>query len=277
MYKSLIVSLNETGQVDALVEKAAAIARDHRSYVTGLYVLPAMHHPGVRFEPLPVMFEELRRHFADRAEMVRTVFESSLARVGVTGRFRVLDAQSPMISDTFAACARRFGLAIISEVDSTADYGVELDFVPSVLLASGRPVLVLPRFLQSSYGNKAVVGWNGSRESARAVFDALPLLSTMEEVHVITIEDDHRTTRDGATDNGDLTDMLAGHCRGVVARTLPSQGRNTGSLLLAHAALLGARLLVMGAYGRGRLAELVLGGATRHVLSEMKIPVLFSH
>jgi nucleotide-binding universal stress UspA family protein len=275
MYKSLIVGLNETSGIDAVIESAAAIARDHDSHVTGLYVLPAMRcHPGNTFEPLPVMFEGLRRHFADRAESARLVFEKRMAEVAIKAKFLLMDAQSPLISDTFAVHARAFGLAVISEVARTDYFGVELDFVPSVLLACGRPVLVVPRFLQVSYGNRAVVGWNGSRESARAVFDALPLLRDMEEVHIVTIDDDGPNS---IGDSGEIIETLAGCCRGVVARTLPRQGRDPGSLLLAHSALLGARLLVMGAYGRGRLTEFVLGGATRRVLAKMKLPVLFSH
>lgn len=278
MYKSLIVSLNEIESIGGLIDSAAELACDRDSHLTGLYVLPAMRiFPEAQFEPLPEMFGDLRRYFDDHAEMAKTVFESSLARLAMRGEFRIVDAQSPMIADTFSARARRFELAVVSKVNRDADLGVELDFVPSVLLACGRPVLVVPRLLRSSYGKRAVVGWNGSRESARAVFDALPLLSMFDEVDVLTIQDGQCMESGGIADSGEVKDMLSGYCPNVVARTMPGQDRNPGSLLLAHASLLGARLLVMGAYGRGRLAELVLGGATRHVLGEMRIPVLFSH
>jgi nucleotide-binding universal stress UspA family protein len=36
-------------------------------------------------------------------------------------------------------------------------------------------------------------------------------------------------------------------------------------------------MLVMGAYGRSKMREFILGGATEHVLSRPKVPLLLSH
>ena len=67
--------------------------------------------------------------------------------------------------------------------------------------------------------------------------------------------------------------------RGVAAETkLPSaKSRNVGETLLATCGEAGADLLVMGAYGHSRLREFALGGVTRHVLEEARLPVLMGH
>ena len=52
---------------------------------------------------------------------------------------------------------------------------------------------------------------------------------------------------------------------------------DVGNLLLSRAADLSADLIVMGAYSRPRLSEVVLGGVTRVMLQAMTVPVLMSH
>jgi len=52
---------------------------------------------------------------------------------------------------------------------------------------------------------------------------------------------------------------------------------DAGNLLLSRAADFGADLIVMGAYSRPRLSEVVLGGVTRLMLQSMTVPVLMSH
>ncbi len=163
-------------------------------------------------------------------------------------------------------------------MDQAADFGVELDFVPSVLLACGRPVLVVPcAFETQSPAGTAVVGWNGSRESARAVFDALPLLRSMDKVHLLTIGLEDQRAAGDPMGGEDLKETLSRLCRHVVLQSIPGDVQEAGAVLLARSAELRARLLIMGAYGRSRLSELVLGGATQQVLAGMKLPVLFSH
>jgi nucleotide-binding universal stress UspA family protein len=70
---------------------------------------------------------------------------------------------------------------------------------------------------------------------------------------------------------------LERHGANVDARHVPSGGQDVGRVLLAQAQAFGADLVVMGAYGRSRLCEQLLGGVTRTVLREAELPVLMSH
>jgi nucleotide-binding universal stress UspA family protein len=140
-------------------------------------------------------------------------------------------------------------------------------------------VLLVPyagRF--ESVGERVLVAWNGSREAARAVHDALPFLSRAAHVTIAAAATTFTPAQSQASCN-DLAAMLARHGATLVdiARFDGHTAESTGDALLSHAADGAYDLLVMGAYGHARFQELVLGGATRSILSAMTLPVLMSH
>lgn len=49
------------------------------------------------------------------------------------------------------------------------------------------------------------------------------------------------------------------------------------AFILKRAMATGARLMSVGAYGRSRFSELILGGAIRHVFPNTTFSVLMSH
>jgi nucleotide-binding universal stress UspA family protein len=122
-------------------------------------------------------------------------------------------------------------------------------------------------------GNKLLVAWNGSREAARAVADAMPLLERADEVKVLSA----KPLDIGDLSGADIALHLARHDVNTEASSSANKDIDIGDLLLNEAAQEGADLLVMGAYGHSRFRETVLGGATRHVLKNMTVPVLMSH
>ena len=140
----------------------------------------------------------------------------------------------------------------------------------------GKPVVALPpdgkplRFLE-----RVMVAWDFSREAARALSDAMPLLTRARDVHVITIEGEKRIS--SSCGAADLENYLRAHKVNFRADSFVIGSETMAECLLRHAKDLDADLLVMGAYGHSRLRELVLGGATRGVLREPPLPVLFSH
>lgn len=145
--------------------------------------------------------------------------------------------------------------------------------VDEVLIQAGGPVIVLPEKGSVLPAARAVVAWNGSRQAARAMKDALPLLRLAEGGVVVL------ALGDGTGDDSleAAVGMLARHGVKARAERRPEQG-GTGRALLAAAGELGAGLLVMGAYSHSRLRQAVLGGATREILhAAADLPVLFSY
>lgn len=151
--------------------------------------------------------------------------------------------------------------------------GVLPDFVQSVLLASGKPALVVPYIGARAASFETVfVAWKETRESARALTAALPLLREARTVH-IGLDAELPDAAEAL-----LQRFLARH--GVeAARThkVATAAATAGEILLSRAADLGADLMVMGCYGHSRARELVLGGASRTLLQSMTLPVLMAH
>jgi nucleotide-binding universal stress UspA family protein len=148
-------------------------------------------------------------------------------------------------------------------------------FAGELVLGAGRPVLLVPyagRYADA--GKRVLIAWNASREAARAVADALPLLVRADAVDVVAFAPggDH-----GEVPGADLAHYLARH--GVKANAAVDSAPEVaiGERILTRAADTDADLIVMGAYGRSRLSELVLGGATRTLLAAMTVPVLMAH
>ncbi len=148
--------------------------------------------------------------------------------------------------------------------------------VQTVLFQSGRPVLLLPsRRKPVTALNRIVIAWDYSREAARAMADALPLLALAREVRLVTVFGEKHLHTTATT--GDLEHFLARHGLKYVLDRVSLEEGGIGELLTDYAMDAGADLLVMGAYGHSRLRQFVLGGATSHILRDPPLAVLMSH
>ncbi|MBE9552893.1 MAG: universal stress protein, partial [Proteobacteria bacterium] len=126
---------------------------------------------------------------------------------------------------------------------------------------------------QAEIGRNVLVAWNGSREAARAVSDAMPILEAADSIEVFAVE----PRGIGDIPGADIAQHLARHGLKTDAAKTAGLDIEVGDVLLNQVADGGADLIVMGAYGHSRMRELVLGGATRHILGHMTVPVLLSH
>ncbi|MBN8909554.1 MAG: universal stress protein, partial [Rhodospirillales bacterium] len=121
------------------------------------------------------------------------------------------------------------------------------------------------------------VAWNASREAARAVNDALPLLEGAKLVTVVAINPRQGIGGHGDVPAADIVLHLARHGVKAEAAHTVANDISDGEALLSYAADLGVDLIVAGAYGHSRAREMVFGGVTRTLLSEMTVPVFLSH
>jgi nucleotide-binding universal stress UspA family protein len=157
----------------------------------------------------------------------------------------------------------------------TPDHATRLDAPEEVVLACGRPVLVVPYAgHRDRIGETAIIAWNGSREAARAVQDALPLLAASASVTVLLVNPEEEADIDDADQ---LVVHLARHGLNAGKRVVRQDVIAVSDTILAQIASLGADLLVMGAYGHSRLREMILGGVTREILRKMSVPILMAH
>ncbi|QQP89320.1 universal stress protein [Skermanella sp. TT6] len=178
------------------------------------------------------------------------------------------------VDRTLARMARCADLTVVPPDDRAAP-GALARARDAVLFDAGRPLLLAPAVPLETLGKAVAIAWNDSAEATHAVINAMPLLARAPRVLVL-VQEDLRRQVDGAVD---LAAYLAWHGIEAAIDRLPRVPEEPMGRALAQRALdLGAGLLVMGAYGRSRFREMVLGGTTRHVLENpVRIPVLMAH
>jgi nucleotide-binding universal stress UspA family protein len=278
-YKDLLVVLDAAADTPSRVELAVALAERCAAHLVGLYPVPSPELPrAAGYADLAVLepiYREWRERALAQAEETRAAFERAAQLRGVSVEWRAPD---PSDGDP-AVHARYVDLVILGQRNpESEDAAFERMRPEQVTLASGRPILIIPyagRF--AALGRNVLVAWNASREAARAVADAMPLLAMAETVTVLSVDPQIGPDAQSELPGADIALHLARH--GVTAQIERTVSADVpiGEVLLSRVADLGADLLVMGAYGHSRTRELLLGGATRSVLASMTVPVLMSH
>jgi nucleotide-binding universal stress UspA family protein len=181
--------------------------------------------------------------------------------------------QGEPVRDT-AAAARFADLAVLGRAAEGAEFS--LDAIGNILVACGRPVLVVPDAPSAAIGATIAVAWKETAEAARAVTAAMPFLERAEKIVVISASDSDFDAEASAESAEKLASRLRRYGMRVESRGLAS-GISAADSLLKAAHDAHADMLVMGAYGHGRLRELVFGGFTRAVLQNTNLPVLMLH
>ena len=168
--------------------------------------------------------------------------------------------------------ARHRDLVVIGRPEEAEDLRTSL--VGQLILATSRPVVVTPETLRRPASGVAFIGWKETRESARAVAAAMPLLTASRRVILATVKDGGEEPK-AALD--DLTRVLAWRAIAAEAQLIDPAGRSVAESLHATAVSAGADFLVVGAYGHSRVRDLVFGGVTQSLLEGASLPVLFAH
>lgn len=277
-YKTLLVHLNNERRAGPLLEFALPIAEKFGSHLIGLHVFPAFRLT----PPMPMPFGKelagtLRNEIREEEKRIRDIFETMTKGRPIVTDWRPVTAERASVADVVIGHARAADLVIASQADPDWGFSDILDCPDRLAIECGRPVVVLPnagRF--AGLPRTAVIAWNGRREATRAVFDALPLLQAAQSTEILKV--DEKPGADGfCLPATEIAATLARHGVKVQVSTDTPREVSAAHEIRTRAADLKVDLLVMGAYGHSRLSEFVFGGATRHLLKEMTVPVLFSH
>jgi nucleotide-binding universal stress UspA family protein len=259
-YKSVLVNLDIDGPVVPLMRFAVDLAARFKARLIGFSAADA---------PMPVAVPESGLIAAEVWDRQRKDIEQQFKRLhaemerlakGQVEWREVLDSPTRSL----AKMARLADIIVTGSTQgaSTGDIYRAVD-PGSVVLQSGRPVLIAPSAANGLLAKKVVVAWKDTREARRAVVDAVPLLSSAEEVIVVTVDrEPDDWTRQGVKD---VVAFLSYH--GIKARTEVVAARDESEKLLELITSNHADLIVSGAYGHSRVREWVLGGVTRSLLN----------
>ena len=276
-YKTILVHC-DAGKTSAVrIGVALDLAARFGAHVIGAYVRPRFEAPIFSDGSLAVdaLYQNYERSVKADEQAAEAQFKSGTAGKGATMEWRTADGYA---DEALARLAHGADLVVLGQHDRDASTLGSLPDLPERLaLASARPLLVVPYIgVSSAPGGKVLLCWNGRREAARAATGSLPLLEKADSVSVLTIgpanEDDERA---------DALDEFMGWLtrHGVKAKPLHDSADDSdiGDIILSRAADGSADLIVMGLYGHSRTREMVMGGASRTVLSSMTVPVLMAH
>ncbi|WP_193170000.1 universal stress protein [Nisaea nitritireducens] len=165
--------------------------------------------------------------------------------------------------------SRIFDLTVVARATRSPHWQTLFEMA---LFEGGRPVMLTPEAWDKPFGDTVVVAWNRSTETARLIGQSLPILCSAKAVHIVELEGWYASGPDGKA----LQSYLAGH--GIKAEQHKSEAPNgPGAKMVEISRDLGADLMLKGAYTQSRLTQLIFGGATRQILDQADIPVIFAH
>ena len=266
-YRTILVTLTGDSGLEARLQTAQALARRFDGALIGMHVIPPPFIPIVDGEAVTYLAPELIEAQRQANREVKERVQAAYQRICDTGPTVVWQEAEGDPERLLAEAARTADLVLAAKGDGEGMAGSHV--VEQLAIAAGVPVLMLPPDTSEVIGTSIIAGWNGSREAARTLHEALPFLCGAERVILCAVG------QEAARDLEAAAAMLRRHGAAVQPQPIDEPGGDAGEILLAQAAAHGADLLVMGTYGHARLRELVFGGATRQVLRQATLPVLF--
>lgn len=268
--KKIAVHLEGGAQDARVLRLAGALAARFGAAIEAVFAnVPAYVPASIDAILTPQIIEAQREIYLKRAEAAKKAFASTtLPQQKVVWT----QVEAP-VADAIVARGRYADLTVLGQPEET-DVAAEYDVPADVAMSLGRPILMVPYAGSfSDAGKRVLVAWNGTRESARALSDALPFLVGANEITVLAVNPHAQNEAMEA----DLNAWLTVHGLVGKIRAAHTNEIDVSDVLLSAAADFSADLLVMGAYGRPRLRELILGGVTHDIFRRMTVPVLMSH
>jgi nucleotide-binding universal stress UspA family protein len=276
-YKTILVHCDASPKLSQRLDVAVELAQRHGAHLVGTYVqapfdVPAFADGTMPMDDLFAAYETAAG--ADQAAAAAS-FEKAAKGDHLSTEWRLADGY---VETELAVQARYADLLVVGQTDPDARSLTPTDLPETVALSSGRPTLVVPHIgVTAKPGRTIILCWNASRESARAASDALPFLAAAEKVVVLVVDPKSSVGGHGPEPGADVATWLARHgVKATVQRDVAAEA-DVGGVILSRAADHGVDLIVMGLYGHSRLREVILGGASRSLLSSMTAPVLMAH
>ncbi len=280
-YRSILIPLDGEPECVARTATALALAKAMNSHVTGVAPTDLLDAASsLRAASSVAYLPSLgRNELIGQATRAALAFDVACEIAGVASRQSIVEE-----CDMSVALRRRLranDLTVLTQSDPRSGNGQSFRNaqIEAILLASARPVLVLPYAnAVQTLGSNVLVAWDDSHAAARALADALPLLRRARQVRIMAFN-----LAPVPPDDVGLSDDLSSLCQWLLRQGVEAQASAEvttiaiADTLLSRASDLGADLVVMGAYGHSRWSERLLGGATRGMLAAMTVPVLMSH
>jgi nucleotide-binding universal stress UspA family protein len=196
-----------------------------------------------------------------------------LSAAAATYDFAKAQLSEAELVDFAAFQARLHDVSVVDNPESFFVAGRAL--VEELLFHTGRPVIVVPDGVAEHRAARIVVAWDGTARAARALNDALPLLAGAEYVEILSVMGEKDLSR--MVPGAEVAPHLSRHGVEVTVADVERKESDAGAAIRERATLVGADMIVMGAFAHSRWRQMVLGGVTDSMLRAARIPVFMSH
>src|SRR5579875_215873 len=274
-----ILAVVGDGTAEAALETAVLAARRFGARITGLNVLASEYAVvfggEMGFSISSEVDRTLEREGAERREQARALFHSVMRKHGIAAGGSAISSEwreeSGRQNAIVGTLGRVYDLIVVEQPDKAASFAEAT--LEDALFESGRPVLMAPKAAPATLGERVLVAWNGSTETARTVGLAMPFLQRAKRVEVGSVA--------SAFVPGPAAEELVRnfktHGIDAVSRHIVVGNKPAGEIFLDEARAMQADLLIKGAYTQSRLRQMIFGGATRHIILNAAVPVLLAH
>ncbi|ABC90550.1 putative universal stress protein [Rhizobium etli CFN 42] len=275
-YKTVLAILDTADNSVAVADFAFAIAAESGAHVIGLHAetISAVPLVAPMEIPDPVAVQALQDMAHSETMAVERIFRAKADAASLSSEWRSFTTSTGYGSAPLIESARSADLLIASQADpaNPSDSHVDVD---NFLFDTGRPVLIIPYIIRQPKPIKRVlIAWNGSKEAARATFDALPFLKTAEAVEIFSVDPVETTLP--LTSGTEIAAALTRHGVKTKLSTAHSVDKSASDVIENRLSDNSIDLLVMGAYTHSWLWQMIFGGTTRSLLQSMTALTLLS-
>jgi nucleotide-binding universal stress UspA family protein len=276
-YKTILVHCDASPRLPQRLDVAVGLAQRHGAHLVGAHLQAPMDTPAFAGGVMPMhdFFAAYEASAKAERDTAAAAFTKAIKGTHLPNEWRVARGYP---ENELAVHARYADLLVVGQTDPESESLTPPDLPESLAIASGRPTLVIPHIgVRSTPGKSVMLCWNASRESARAAAEALPFLVAADRVMVLIVDPKETVAGHGAEPGADVASWLVRHGTKVTVQRDVAANADVGSVILSRAADHDIDLIVMGVYGHSRRREVILGGASRTLLSSMTVPVLMAH
>jgi len=278
VFRDVFVPQDESERALGALAYANGLCVHFGGHLSGLMIGLVPYYPmSISASANPEGWMTAQRQAGEEASATESRLRAIYARLTALNDLKRVDAFEQEVARICGRRARTADLTVMGWPPGDAG-DLERAIFEACLFESGRPILLTPpRKAFRAPPQRALVAWNGSREAARAIREALPLLRRTRLTRIVTI-DSEEADSDGFEDtSAQLERHLARHHVAVETKRAHSGGRDFAVTLAEEAEQFGAGLVVLGGYGYPRSGQWVYGNATRAVLALARAPMLFAY
>ncbi|MBI1213036.1 MAG: hypothetical protein GC190_16355 [Alphaproteobacteria bacterium] len=291
MLKSILVAAAGTSQTKTTIETAVAFARPFGAHIDCLRIHPDPAQLLARSAAADMgtgmvvadMWQALREDDQKRSSEMRAAFDEVCKRANIAiadqpaSTTSISAAWREETGDEIPTLIKRARFHDVVVVEHASGDGFVAGDGGSLLIESGRPIIISAPSAPKAFPRTIVVAWKDRPEAARAMTAAMPLLEKADQIYVLSINEDGSEEAAMRESLQGVSDYLRWHGFNTESRYVDSGAKSGPDAMVAMLGDLKADALIMGGYGHSRLREFIVGGFTRRVLSGVNVPVFLFH